>query len=483
MSKILLINPPFNIHDPKRGVEITFPLGLGYLASALRDSGYDDIRILDTVAEGKGHFERYKDYKFYSFGLSGKDIEGKIKSISPELVGITCSFTKRFANVLDVAKTVKKINPDIKVIIGGAHPSAMPEVAITYKEIDYVIIGEGEESFLRLTDHLCKKRGVLKDIDGIAYKDNKDRIHVNPKTEFIDDLDSIPFPYRDIFPMDTYIEAKRNSVITSRGCPFDCAFCSIHCVWGKKWRARSARNVVDEIEGLVKEYNIEFISFDDDNLTFDKNRMKEICQDIIERGLKIFWNTPNGVSIVNLDKGLLKLMKDSGCYALNLAIESGDPFILNKVIKKNTTIEMIRDVVRWCKDLGILTLGYFVIGMPGETKGSMQMSFEFAKELMLDAINVFIATPYPGSHLYKECLEKKYIKNLDLVNYTAFDAVLETPYLSAKEVQDFLSYFVDEYNKYHDSHSDLSTTLSKEAIRRPTKELIGRIQASAYISN
>jgi radical SAM superfamily enzyme YgiQ (UPF0313 family) len=176
-------------------------------------------------------------------------------------------------------------------------------------------------------------------------------------------------------------------------------------------------------------------------------------------------------------------MKDSGCYALNLAIESGDPFILNKVIKKNTTIEMIRDVVRWCKDLGILTLGYFVIGMPGETKGSMQMSFEFAKELMLDAINVFIATPYPGSHLYKECLEKKYIKNLDLVNYTAFDAVLETPYLSAKEVQDFLSYFVDEYNKYHDSHSDLSTTLSKEAIRRPTKELIGRIQASAYISN
>jgi magnesium-protoporphyrin IX monomethyl ester (oxidative) cyclase len=463
-------------HDANRGVELTFPLGIGYLAAVLKNAGYKDISVLDTLAESKGYFEKYKDTKFYNFGLSQQNIEERIRAYSPDIVGITCSFTKRFGNVLDIAKSVKTINPGIKVIVGGAHPSAMPEEVIKCEEIDYVLIGEAEESFLQLVDNLVKKKGSITDIDGLSYKDSSGRAHINNKTKFIGDIDSIPFPYREIFPMDLYLKSKRNSIITSRGCPFNCAFCSIHCVWGSNWRGRSAKNVVDEIELLVKNYNVEFISFEDDNLTFNRGRAQEIFRGIRERGLKIYWNTPNGVSIVNLDKMLLQEMKESGCFALNLAIESGDEFILRKVMKKPTSLDMVRNVVGWCKELGILTLGYFVVGMPGETKESMQHSLVFAKELMLDVINVFIATPYPGSPLYEECLKKGYLKNKDLINYTAFDAVIETPQLSAQDVQKFSRYFVEEYNKFHDAGSSIPTAALKETIRRPTKELIKIVQ-------
>ncbi|MFC1804510.1 B12-binding domain-containing radical SAM protein [Candidatus Omnitrophota bacterium] len=482
MSKIMLINPPFNTYDEKRGVELTFPLGLGYLAAILRDAGYTDIDILDIVAEGSGHCRKYKDTRFFCFGLSPSDIERQVRASSPDIVGITCSFTKRFANVIDVAAIVKQVNSKIKVIIGGSHPSAMPEDAVRQRDVDFVVIGEGEKSFLKLIDHLAAGKGRLEKIDGLAYKDNGG-IRINEKREYIEDLDSIPFPLREIFPMDTYIRAKRNSVITSRGCPFRCSFCSIHCVWGRRWRARSARNVVDEIEHLVNRYKVDFISFDDDNFAFDKQRARDICQEMIDRRLDVLWNTPNGISIVGLDKRLLEKMKESGCYALNLAIESGDPFILNKVMKKTTSLDQIRRVVRWCRELGILTLGYFVIGMPKETKESMRCSFEFAKELMLDVVNVFIATPYPGSQLYEECIKKDYLANRDLVSFTAFDAVIETPDLKARDVQEFLHYFVDQYNRFHDSRSGIPSSVFKEAIRRPTRELLKSLGSGVYAKN
>lgn len=482
MSKILLINPPFNVHDANRGVEITFPLGLGYLASTLLRAGYNDLEVLDTVAEGKGIFEKYKETKFFSFGLSRDAIRKRILKSNPLLVGITCSFTKRFENVIDVAAIVKEINPEIKVVVGGAHPSAMPEEVIRRKDVDYVIIGEGEESFLAVVEYALRQKGTLAAVDGLAYKD-EDGIHMNKKKHYIEALDSIPFPFRKIFPMDVYLAAGRNSIITSRGCPHNCSFCSIHCVWGRQWRARSPLNVVEEIELLVKEYNIEFISFDDDNMSFDKKRFQGICQGIIDRGLHILWNTPNGISIATLDKDLLCKMKESGCYALNLAIESGDPIILHKIMRKAITLEMVRNVVKWCKELGILTLGYFVIGIPGETKGSMMRSFDFAKELLLDVVNVFIATPYPGSQLYQECLKNKYLKSSELVNYTAFDAIIETPLLKSSEVQEFLHFFVGEYKKFHDSKSKVATDTLKEAIRRPTRVALSDIARGYRINS
>jgi anaerobic magnesium-protoporphyrin IX monomethyl ester cyclase len=414
-SNILLINPPYPFYWETDTVD---HLGLGYIASYVRSKGYKNVEV----------------FNFNRTPLA--TLIPKLASFKPKYVGISVPYTTAYANALKVAKLVKESNPNTVVVMGGVHPSANPMEVIDNEYVNYVVKGWGELAFYSILE------GETTTVIDFP----------------VEDLDSLPFPDRPIF--------NRNhiAVMTSRGCPFECSFCCVNALYNKRWKARSPENVIKEI----KQLNVNYISFDDDNLTLHRDRAEKLFL-LLKKECNVKWNTPNGVYMNTLDYDLLRVMKSSGCYALVLPIESGDDFIRNKVMGKNSKKEKIREVVKSCKELGILTLGCFVIGMPGETMDSMNNSLEFAKELLPDSINVACATPYPGSPLYKQCVDNNYLKTTDYSSFCALEScIIETPYLRAEEVTKFRDKFVREFRLYHNEHNSIRTEEKQMWVRRPT---------------
>jgi len=454
--RILLLNPAFTA--PKQaGFGLSFPLGLGYLAASLKRAGHDVIGLdaaieapPKTISKGQIHF-----------GLTDKQLHNKIAEIKPEMVGISCFFSSRFPAVLKSALVIKEINKAIPVIVGGAHPSIMPHDVCAYPDIDFAMIGESERSLAAFLQAF-ENRQDFGGIDGLAYK-RDGQVKVNPKTNYIENIDELGFPDWDAFDFEKYLTLNRDRwglgfgryspLITSRSCPYHCNFCSVHKVMGPKYRARSAHHVLQEIELLVTRYNVNEISFEDDNLTYEKGRFIEICRGIVENKLKIKWHTPNGVHVGSLDDEMIDWASQAGCDSLNLAIESGDEYMRNKVIKKGLSTQKIYEVVRSCRKAGIKVNAYFVIGMPGETDQSIDNTRKLIKDLRFDNLSIFAATPIPGTKLYEECLAKGYIKpgsfDSDFVTEQATiftQPVIETPQFDRNKVRRWGHRLADAYN-------------------------------------
>lgn len=439
--KIMLILPPLIVRKNEQS-GVTPPLGIAYLAAVLEKQGYE-VSLLDCIVEGYENSE-IQDENIY-IGLKWNEIEKRVRSFAPDVVGISCLFSLMFPEALKVAEIVKGIEADIKVVMGGAHPSSVPFQALDDKNVDFIVIGEGEITFLELIRSIEQETFVFAGIDGLGYK-NDGIPQLNPRTKFIDNLDEIPFPARHLLPMEKYYSIgeshgglKRNrytSLISSRGCPGNCLYCSIHTVWGRHWRPRSPQNVLDEIEHLVKQYGIKEIHFEDDNLTFDRERARLIFQGIIDRRLDITWTTPNGVAVWKLDKELLILMKQSGCYQINLGIESGNEEVLRKIIRKPLKLEKVREIVKEIRNIGIWAHGFFILGMPGETIKTMMETIDFALELNLDSASFFVATPYPGTKLYDICQEHGYINNYDMRDLRVQSSMISTPEFTAAQLHE-----------------------------------------------
>jgi magnesium-protoporphyrin IX monomethyl ester (oxidative) cyclase len=450
--RVLLVLPPSTLY-PGDVHFISFPLGIGYLASILEKDKHN-VQILDCVIEDQA--PKRMNGNAYHIGLSWEEIKERIRKSQPDLVGISCSYSVDFNNARKIAKITKELG-DIPVVIGGAHSSALPIDTLNDENVDYVVIGEGEETLSLLIESI-EKQQLPEHIDGLGFKKNN-KFLINPKKKFIENLDGLPLPARHLFPMDKYIYSRKihgfllkrqpyTTMITSRGCPQRCTFCTIHTIWGRKWRARSPKNVVDEIEHLVKEYGIREIHFEDDNISLSKSRMEAICDEIINRKLDITWATPNGISVKTLDENIIRKMKKSGCYRLFLAIESGNQFVLNRVIRKGLSLETVKSVNAMLKKFGIERNGCFVIGMPGETKENIRDTIDFAKSLDLDTACFSIATPYPGSELYNMCKEK--IVNNDFSKFRLNSITMGTDLLSGIEIEKLRNraYFEFEMNKF-----------------------------------
>lgn len=428
--KILLINPFFQSSTKYERVEM--PLGLMYLAAVLEKADYK-VEILDASIGLKRRFEN----NVWHYGYTLNELREKIKEIYPDVVGLGCIFSMRFPAVLSIAEEIRKINKNIIIVIGGVHPTIFAnQILEDHKNFfDYVILGEGEYSFLRLVEALkFNNLKALQEIDGLAYRQN-DQIILNPKTTFIENLDNLPFPARHLLPVEEYLKDnaptnwglgahRQFSILTSRSCPNRCTFCSMYLTHGAKWRPRSPQNVLDEIKLLVDKYQADELCIEDDNFTFSKQRTMEICQGIIDRGIKIAWNTPNGVAVKHLDYEVLKKMKEAGCVSVNLAIESGDDYMRNTIIKKNLPREKIYEVVYACKKLNLKANAFFVFGMPGETKESLENNIKMIKEIPLNGIAVLFATPFPGTQLFKWVMERKMITQTDLDNVTKGNFIL-----------------------------------------------------------
>lgn len=463
--RVLLIKPSCTVYksDPTLPAA-TLPFGIAYLASYLLSKG-EQVKVIDSLSEGIGCIEKEKNCT--KIGLSDEEIEKRIRGFNPDIVGITSMFTAFSQDAHDLARLIKKTNPDVKVILGGAHASIYPRLTMKDRNIDMVIEGEGEETFWQVVQAL-KKGKDCDDIAGTVIRKGK-KIIINPPRQPIKDLDMLPFPAYDLFPMETYLKvaegspflmrSKQCSIISSRGCPGDCSYCSIHSVWGYTWRGRSPRNVVDEMEFLIKNYGVKELAFLDDSVACSKERMGKICDEIIKRELDIKWSTPNGISHWTLDEPLLDKMKASGCYRITFGIESGNLKTREFIgWKKNFSLEQAKRITKYANKIGLWTISTFIIGFPYEDENSINDTINFAIESGTDFAAFFLLMPFPGTRVY-EVFKKEGLLNFDKLLNPCFrnasrmgelGAALaqvgcQTKYFSQKELQSFLT---KAYNKF-----------------------------------
>jgi len=444
-KKIVLVFPSYPIPKvfPKR---VQIPLGLAYIAGALIKAGHQ-VRAVDAVVEGWEKTNKIHK-KFIEYGLSPSSIMEIIDEEKPDVVGISCMFGVQLKNSLELAEMIKARNTAVRVMLGGAHASAVArEILEANRGVDYVILGEGEQTVVALMEGISTR--AISRIDGLAFKDASGGIIINEKKQYIEDLDSLPFPARDIFPLDKYFLINRphgtiskhnrnTSIVTSRGCPAKCIFCAIHSVWGRSFRVRSPKNVVDEIVELYNRYGIKELQIEDDNMTFDAERFEKICDLLLEHNLNLHFTTPNGIAIWTLNKTLLAKMRKVGFYRLTMAVESGSPSTLNKIIKKPLSLEKVKYIIDEAFKLGFIIDTFYVIGLPGESPDEMKKTFKFSRRLNVHSVKYFIATPYAGSDLYELAKSKKMlVPGFDTsgISVTPVYAQINTEYFTAKQLE------------------------------------------------
>jgi len=397
--KITLINPPLSrIIDsslPKVLLEKGNPmppLGLMYLAGYLEKYTDYQIKLLDCQIEELNH-NQLKEFIFQE---------------KPDVVGITTT-TFTLPDVIKTAKIIRRINQKIKIILGGPHIHIYPEETIKIKEVDYCVLGEGEKPLKELLDNINNPE-LLRQVKGIVFQDKGKVINTGTR-ELIQNLDLIPFPARHLTPYKKYgsVLAKRfpvTTMFTSRGCPFKCLFCDRPHL-GNVFRARSAKNVVDEMEQCQK-MGIKEIFIYDDTFTVNRQRIIDICSEIQKRDMDIIWDIRARVDTVNQE--LLKMMKQAGCQRIHYGVEAGTKKILD-VLRKGITLEQIQKAFTWSREIGIETLAYFIIGSPQETREDIEKTIKLAKELKPDYANFSIMTPYPATDLYKLGLKTKVLSH------------------------------------------------------------------------
>jgi len=432
LSKILLIGPPWRMTKTSLDY-LTAPTlnGLGYIAAILEKNNYN-VKIFDALTEGFNHREKSTDGKIFRIGLPNSEIINFIKEHQPDIVGISNPFTSQAYNMFGMARLVKEINSGIPVVVGGVHPSSDPNQCINDKNIDFVIVGEGEYALLNLIKAL-ENNSNLDSINGLFYK-NEGKIFSGGMPKFIENLDEIPFPAYHLLPIKKYLEISKSDssnrnfngegylpIISSRGCPFSCIFCGAHLLVGKKWRFRSPKNFVDEIEFLQKNYKVNNFTFEDSNFSFDQSRAEQICDEIIKRNLNINWSLPNGIRADKVTNDLIAKMKKSGCKAINIGIEHGNQDYLNKFVKKNLNLENVEKAVETITKYKIPVSGFFIMGYPNETKKLMEDTISFALKLARKGMMplFMITIPLPGTELIEYCKKNNlFIKeNLSSTDY------------------------------------------------------------------
>lgn len=385
--RVVLVNPPFTLEEcfrrfAKAG-SLQQPLGLAYIAAILEKAGYD-VKIVDAPALKLNLYQTVK----------------VVAGLAPDVVGLT-STTPNFSRCVYLAKNLKKIF-DVPIVIGGAHPTALPVETLAYNCFDIVVLGEGEYTMLELVEHLESGR-TLTEVNGIAFRERGKVVKTSPRP-YIEDLDRLPFPARHLLPPlrcyrptpSAYRSLPQATLITSRGCPYSCIFCD-RSVFGNRYRARSAANVVDEIEEVVRRYGAKEVRFWDDTFNIDRKRVLAICSEIRRRKLDVDWSCLCRANLV--DEMMLHEMARAGCWQIDYGIESGSSELLRR-IGKGLTLEQIRSAVEKTKAAGIKVRGFFMLGLPGETEETLNQTIEFAKTLKLDVAIFHITVPFPGTDLY-----------------------------------------------------------------------------------
>jgi anaerobic magnesium-protoporphyrin IX monomethyl ester cyclase len=458
--KVLLINPPQTFYPGSEQPAGNLPIGLMYIAAVLANAEVK-VEILDAFIAAT----LQKNGETTTVGMPFEQIKQEIQNRKPDIVGISGPFTCQIENSSKVSRLTKEVNPKILTVMGGPHVTLIPkEFLEEAKDVDIAVTGEGEYAMLEVAQAFDGKK-QLSDVLGIAYRRNG-AVVVNPSRPLIEDLDVLPYPAYDLLDMEQYLNPKKIgyrsfqdraiSMITSRGCPFNCCFCAVHLHMGQTFRAHSAEYVLNHIQYVVEKFKVKNIFFEDDNLTLNIKRFEAICDGIIERKIKIGWETPNGVRADCLNLELLKKMKQSGCKSVFVGVESGDQQILDNVICKSLDLNRVVEFAKNAKAIGLKTGAFYIIGFPGEKKENMQRTVDFALGLKRDydvGMHLFMATPSYGTRLYEDCKAKGYIQK-DLT-WNAFAQarqpkgmpLITTDEFTPEEVKEIAAKALEEYKK------------------------------------
>ena len=398
------------------------PLGIAYIAGVLRKADHE-VKLLD------GNI--LKDQL--------KDIKKAVIEYSPGIVGISAS-TSVMRVSMEIAQLVKDIDKNIKIMMGGVHPTLFPKNVIHGPCVDYVVYGEGEETVLELIEAIREKK-EQQNILGVVYKKKREIIKNAPRP-LIKNLDNLPFPAYDLLPMKEYcspqiLKTPFTSMITSRGCPYQCIFCDAGVVFGKKYRFYSPERTVKEIKYLINRFNIKEIMFKDSDFTLHKGRVEAFCDLMIDEGLNLLWSCNGRVGTI--DKALVKKMKKAGCRLIQYGVESGDQEVLN-TLKKGIKVEQIKETFKISKEAGLKTVANFMVGNPGETEESIQKTIKLVREIKADYGNFGFVTPFPGTELYTmACKNNWLLENFDLLSMKSEKCVMNATKMNTQKLQQMLS--------------------------------------------
>lgn len=416
--RIALIAPRHNPKYPQP------PIGLAIVASLLEGAGHR-VRLVDADAEPP------------NVALAA--------AAEADWVGLT-AVTPTIRSALELARQLKQARPDQTLVLGGPHATLLPQQTLEKApDIDIVVRGEGEETALELA-RAIENGAPLDGIAGVSFRRNGHIVH-NPDRPFIGGLDNLPLlpydklPLRHYRPHPPYGRALPfAALLTTRGCPYNCTFCS-KPVFGRRFRVQSADRVLDEIAQLRHRYGVKEIAFYDDTFTVDRKRAMALAEGMLQLGLKLHWTCGTRVNLV--DPELLRLLRKTGCYAISYGIESGDQGILDN-LKKGTSLEQAAEAIAMTREAGIYTIGYFMMGSPGETPETLAKTLRFAKTLKVDFAQFAITMPFPGTELHEMYIKDKGVEPpWDGYMYATaarhLAPVFETDLLSRSDLQDWVS--------------------------------------------
>lgn len=422
--KVVLINTPF-VYLDSDDVRHSQCVGLRYISSYLRKHGISNVTLIDGLREG---FHTVTPYGAgYVRGLRVEQILDRTP-IDADLVGLSVPYSQLALLAHSISSGIKRKVPNAMLVMGGVYPSTSPEHALS-SDADLVVVGEGEEALLALARGVPASR-----IKGVYQKENGPGAGREYESgTAIEELDVLPFPDYLLPRMDTYFEqgqrakegwGRTATIITSRGCTFDCEFCSIHPVCGSGWRSRSADNVLAEMKYVIERFGITRFEIEDDNFTLNAERAHQILEGMIrlrESGYPLQWRVPNGVRIDTVESETIGLFKRANCRQVILALEHGSPDVL-KIMNKRLSLDKAYEVAKGFVDVGLEAIGLFVIvGYPGETREHFEASVEFLEKLSklggnLSAITS-IAQPYPGTRLLGRCLDHGFVQKRDIEDF------------------------------------------------------------------
>lgn len=444
--KILLINIPFAFDD-KKNIKMSHCIGILQIAAYLIKNNHE-VAVIDALSEGFEQIEKHNNY--YRVGLSDDEI---VERITPEfdLIGISVPFSHFAKLAHELIFKIKARYHYIPLVMGGVYPSSQPELAVK-SGADFLILGEGEEPMLHLINYLSNKTNELP-----SWIVKKDSDLQNVSSYYTRNIDLLPLPARELIDFNRYLtHSPRNdphfkrrsaSIVTSRGCPYDCEFCSVHNVCGYKWRPYSAQRVLEEINQLVDNYEVNNIEIEDDNFTLDAERVEAILNGIIEINKKkqfLSWQASNGLRVETLNERLIKLFKDSNCGDICIALEHGNKEML-EIMGKKLDLDKFQKVIGLLKKYNIGAYIFTINGYPGETKERYAdaLSFYSMIKKIFPGIKFysFIAQPYPNTKLFKRCIAEGYLpgnifSDLSGINLfsTSNKVWIETPDFNRAEV-------------------------------------------------
>ena len=409
---ILLINPNLSLSERygmlARVGPTTEPLGLAYLAAAVRKAGHE-VKIIDAAASH----------------CKPPDLVRELKKENYDIIGITL-MTPMYLCAMEVVRSIKKVDKKIKIIVGGPHVTVTPEETLrNNRDIDYAVLGEGEYTVVELIDAIKSSKENLSEIRGIAFFDKREnKVVITAPRPFEPHIDRLPLPARALLPMKLYTPTPTYYqrlpayiVLTTRGCPFRCLYCSK--IFGNTIRYHSVERVIEEINILIKEYAAKEIIFRDDSFTTNKKYVVKLCKEMIKQGInkKIQWMCVTRVDLV--DEELLRIMKKAGCWSIHFGAESGSQRLLD-IARKGITIDQIRTAFSLTRRLGIKTKAFFMLGLPTETREESLQTIKFAKELDPDGVQFTITVPYPGTKLFELAQKSGHIKSLRWEDYQSW---------------------------------------------------------------